>query len=119
MQSFLSFLFILSSVLVFSQDVTVINNSTKKAITGVAVYNTSKTTSSITDLYGGANLDKFTADETIYFKHIAYRTLSTNKSDIFKNGNKVFLRPNTQNLSEIVVSASKFSQIKKRYPKKS
>ena len=118
MHSFLSLLFILSTAFVFSQDVTVINNATKNAITGVAIYNTSKTTSSITNLDGRVNLDKFKADETIYFKHIAYETLSTSKDRILKNGNKVLLIPNTQNLDEIVVSASKFGQIKKEIPQK-
>ena len=118
MKLLFSLLFILSSALVFSQDVVVINTYTNQVVPGVAIYNASKSTSSITDLDGKASLKNFKVEEPIYFKHISYKTLKTDKRTILKNQSKIFLEPITQSLDEIVVSASKFSQSKNEIPQK-
>lgn len=118
MKSFFSLLFILSTAIVFSQDVIVLDKNTNQSIPGVAVYNASKGTSTITNLDGVANIAGFNNDETIYFKHISYQTIKVSKSEILKTQSKVRLQPITQNLDEILVSASKFSQSKKEIPQK-
>ena len=118
MKLLFSLLFVLSATLVFSQDVVVINNYTKRVIPGVAIYNASKITSSITDFDGKASLNNFSDDEIVYFKHLSYKILKTDKRTILKNLGEVFLQPTTQSLDEIVVSASKFNQSKKEIPQK-
>ncbi len=118
MKLIFSLLFVLSTALVFSQDVVVINKYTNQVIPGVAIYNALKTTSSITDLDGKATLNKFIDKEIIYFKHLSYKTLKTDKRTILKNKSKVFLQPTAQSLDEIVVSASKFNQSKNEIPQK-
>ena len=118
MKSFFSLLFLLATAIVFSQDATVLDKNTNQVIPGVAVFNESKGTSSITNIDGIINLDEFKEDEIIYFKHISYQTLLTTKGDILNNNSKIVLQPNTQNLGEIIVSASKFGQNKKEIPQK-
>ena len=118
MKSLFSLLFLLSTTIVLSQDITVIDKNTNQPIPGVAVYNTSKTTSTFTDLDGVTNINNFKDGETVFFKHISYLTFKISKSLILKKQNKVWLQPNTQSLDEIIVSASKFSQNKKDIPQK-
>ncbi|MDX1701073.1 MAG: TonB-dependent receptor plug domain-containing protein, partial [Melioribacteraceae bacterium] len=83
-----------------------------------AIYNNSKSKSIVTDLRGKANLAKFENNETIYFRHLSYQLLKTTKQDILKGTRRILLHPNTQNLNEIVVSASKFVQSKEEIPQK-
>ena len=118
MKPFFSLLLILSTAIVFSQEVTVLGKITNQVIPGVAIYNVSKTTSTITNLDGIANIERFNDTETIYFKHISFQMFKTTKTEILKNKNKILLQSNTQNLDEILVSASKFSQAKKEIPQK-
>ncbi len=118
MKSFFSLLTILSTTIVFSQEVTVLDRNTNQSIPGVALFNASKQTSTITDLDGAANIDGFENSDTIYFKHISYQTFKISKNEILQKEKKVLLQPNTQNLEEILVSASKFNQSKKEIPQK-
>lgn len=118
MKSYFSLLLLLSTAIVFSQDISVLDKNTNQVIAGVALYNLSKTTSTITNLDGVASIDSFANDEVIYFRHISYQKFKIDKNEIIKNQNIVLLQPNTQNLDEILVSASKFNQNKKEIPQK-
>ncbi len=118
MKALISLLFILSSAIVFSQDIKVLSAKTNQGISGVAIYNISKTKSAITDLDGKTTLDNFGDNEIVYFKHISYKTVRILKKEILKNQNEILLQPITQSLDEIVVSASKFNQAKKEIPQK-
>ena len=111
------FLFLFVS-LAFSQEITLRNNITYQPIPGVAVFNASKSKSTITDLNGIANLNEFNDTEVIYFRHLSYQILKTTKQDILQGTKRLLLQPNTQSLGEIVVSASKFVQSKQEIPQK-
>ena len=52
MKSFFSLFLILSTAIVFSQDITVLDKNTNQSIPGVAVYNSSKVTSTVTNIDG-------------------------------------------------------------------
>lgn len=118
MKRCISLFFLCFSALVFSQDVTILNEVTYMPIPGVTIYNDSKTTSVFTDLSGNADLNNFKAAETLFFQHISYQTLKSTKNDIVKGSSRILLRPNPQSLNEIVVSASKFMQSKEEIPQK-
>ncbi len=118
MKRCISLFFLCFYTLVFSQDVTILNEVTYMPIPGVTIYNDSKTTSVFTDLNGNADLNNFKAGETLYFQHISYQTLKFTKNDIVKGSSRILLRPNPQSLNEIVVSASKFMQSKEEIPQK-
>ena len=93
----------------------IINKKNRSPIVGVAVYNSSKTLSAISDLDGKVSLDKFKEDEKITFQHLSFVKVTLLKSQISR---VIYLIPNAQDLSEIVISASKFQQSKREVPQK-
>ncbi|MBT8394326.1 MAG: TonB-dependent receptor [Flavobacteriaceae bacterium] len=118
MKQCISLFFLFFSALVFSQEVTILNQVTYNSIPGVAIYNESKTTSAFTDLNGKVNLNIFKGTDRLFFQHISYKTLIKTKNEILKGSSSILLRPNPQSLNEIVVSASKFMQSKEEIPQK-
>ncbi|WP_055444282.1 TonB-dependent receptor [Lacinutrix himadriensis] len=105
-----------TSILTQAQQITVINKETGETLPSVAIYNQSKTKSTITNLDGQANLDAFKASDILYFQHLSYNVFSVLKSKI--TASKVALTANAQDLEEVVVSASKFKQSKRDIPQK-
>ena len=87
----------------------------KLGIPGVAIFNNSKTISTITNIDGKVSLDQFSLEEEITFQHLAYKQIKIIKSRISQN---VYLEPKPQDLDEIVISASKFEQNKKEVPQR-
>ncbi len=100
---------------VTAQEVVIIDQTTNDPIAGVVVYNKSKSKSIMSDLDGKIVLDSFGTNENIFFQHISYLNFSIKKSNINKIIN---LKQRTQNLDEIVISASKFEQSKRDIPQK-
>ena len=100
---------------VTAQEVVIIDQTTNDPIAGVVAYNKSKSKSIMSDLDGKIVLDSFGTNENIFFQHISYLNFSIKKSKINKIIN---LKHRTQNLDEIVISASKFEQSKRDIPQK-
>jgi hemoglobin/transferrin/lactoferrin receptor protein len=100
---------------VTTQEVVIIDQTTNDPIAGVVAYNKSKSKSVMSDLDGKIVLDSFGTDENIFFQHISYLNFSIKKSKINKIIN---LKHRTENLDEIVISASKFEQSKRDIPQK-
>jgi hemoglobin/transferrin/lactoferrin receptor protein len=98
-----------------AQQVLVIDQLTNEPISGVVAYNKSKSKSVISDFDGKINLDWFNSNESITFQHLSYFNFKIEKNKI---GNTVYLQPKTQDLNEIIVSASKFEQSKRDIPQK-
>jgi hemoglobin/transferrin/lactoferrin receptor protein len=105
-----------TSIFTQAQQITVINKETGETLPSVAIYNQSKTKSTITNLDGEANLDTFKPSDILYFQHLSYNVFSVLKSKI--TASKVALTANAQDLEEVVVSASKFKQSKRDIPQK-
>ncbi|WP_347923485.1 TonB-dependent receptor [Pontimicrobium sp. SW4] len=98
-----------------AQEITVLDATTSEPILGVAAYNSSKTKSTISGFDGKIVLDIFSENEKITFQHIAHITTTLVKSNIT---NIIYLKSKSQDLDEIVISASKFEQSKKEVPQK-
>jgi len=98
-----------------AQEVLVLDRSTNDPIAGVVAYNSGKTKSVTSDLDGKLTLDTFSADEQIIVQHISYIKLRIKKSEI---SGVIYLDHESQNLDEIVISASKFEQSKREVPQK-
>lgn len=115
------FLVLTFSLFVFTnligQNIKVLNTQTKEPIFGVAIYNVDKSKSVITNFKGEADLEAFLETEIIYFKHLSHQLKSITKQQL-GNSYKVYLNSNTQDLNEIVISASKFEQNKRDIPQK-
>ncbi|WP_290697801.1 TonB-dependent receptor [Lacinutrix sp.] len=99
-----------------AQEIVVININTQEPISGVAIYNKTKSKSVVTNFDGEANLNSFEASEIIYFKHLSFKLFSIKK--VLISNFKVNLKPKAQGLEEIVISASKFKENKRDVPKK-
>ncbi|MGJ5641698.1 TonB-dependent receptor plug domain-containing protein [Formosa sp. S-31] len=101
----------------YAQNVQLLNRQTEEPISGVAVFNTEHSKSDISDLNGIVDLYGFSVSEIINFKHLAYQEFNIEKSKI-KGFKVIYLDPLTQGLDEVVLSASKFEQIRTDIPQK-
>lgn len=111
---FTFFLCLFASALM-AQEVFILGKSTNEPIPGVVAYNGSKTKSVMSGLDGKINLNNFGADELIVFQHISYFKFRTKKTEIT---NIIYLDLKSQDLDEVVISASKFEQSKRDIPQK-
>jgi len=98
-----------------AQEVIILDETTNDPISGVVIYNISKTKSFISDINGKVSLDFFTDNEEIIFQHISHIKLTYFKSEIPR---VIYLSTKSQDLDEVVVSASKFEQSKREVPQK-
>ncbi len=111
---FVSFLATLNAS---AQQIKVINQVTREAISGVAIYNENQTKSTTTNIDGEAILDAFENSDRIYFQHISFDISSKLKSKLnFET--PLLLAPKFDDLDEVVISASKFKQSKRDIPQK-
>lgn len=101
-----------------SQKVKVLDADNGDAISNVAVFNSDKSKVALTDFDGFFNIALFSKNERIVVKHISYELLITTKSQIVKQGNRVFLTMKPEQLDEVVMSVSKWEQQKKDIPNK-
>ncbi len=99
----------------FSQNITVLNESTKEPIPGVVLYNKDKSKSAQTDIDGKVNIDQFNSEERINFQHVGFKTRLLLKRKI---NTLVYLVEDEQSLEEVVISASKFEQSRREVAQK-
>jgi hemoglobin/transferrin/lactoferrin receptor protein len=98
-----------------AQQVLVIDQTTNEPVSGVVAYNKSKSKSVMSDFDGIINLDSFDGNESITFQHLSYLNFKIEKNKI---SNTIYLEPKSQDLDEVVISASKFKQSKRDIPQK-
>jgi len=115
MKNIIFFFLCFACFIMRAQEVTVLDESSKDPIPGVAVFNTSKTKSTVSNLEGKLTLDGFSENERIIFQHISHIRAVYLKSNVPK---VVYLKAKSQDLDEIVISASKFEQNKKEVPQR-
>ncbi|MCK0161386.1 TonB-dependent receptor domain-containing protein [Allomuricauda sp. F6463D] len=112
-------LFTLFFTLIFyAQEVTVLDADTGTPVNNIAIFNKNQSKTTITDFNGKSELDIFTHQERITFKHISYETYTTTKDQILRRGNRIYLQLKTEELQEVVMSVSKWEQQKKNVPQK-
>ena len=98
-----------------AQELVILDQETREPILGVAVYNSSKSKSVISDFDGKVTLDKFEKNDLLIFQHISYineRVFKRNVRDV------LFLRPKELSLDQVVISASRFEQNQKEVPQR-
>ncbi len=112
-------LFALFFTLIFyAQEVTVLDADTGMPVDNIAIFNKDHSKTTITDYNGKGDLDIFSNNEKITFKHISYVTYTTTKDQIARRGNRIYLQLKTEELQEVVMSVSKWEQQKKNVPQK-
>ncbi|WP_412987150.1 TonB-dependent receptor domain-containing protein [Pontimicrobium sp. IMCC45349] len=98
-----------------AQEVQILNEVSQEPIIGVAVYNPTKSKSVVSDFDGIVDISLFDANEKLIFQHLSYFKKVISKSNV---KSKIYLSPKSQDLDQIVISASKFEQSKKEVPQK-
>lgn len=106
----LAFFFMPDSI---AQKVVILSRSNNQPIPSVTIYNKSKSKSMETDFDGQADISIFSNNEKIFFAHISHITNSYTKLQIARFGDVVYLEIDENQLSEIVISVSKWKQDKK------
>jgi len=115
MKNSIVFFLCLACFIMQAQEITVLDEASKTPIPGVAVFNNSKTKSTVSNLEGKLSLDGFLENERLIFQHISHIRTVFIKSEV---PNVLYLKAKSQDLGEIVISASKFEQSKKEVPQK-
>jgi len=115
--NYIVFIFIITITNIQAQQVKVLSAINEEPLSEVLIYNLDKSKNVITDLNGEASLDMFLSHEILYFQHLTHILKKLEKSQIEKVS-VVYLEDNTQDLNEIVISASNFEQQKRDIPQK-
>ncbi|MEW7278046.1 TonB-dependent receptor [Aquimarina sp. 2201CG1-2-11] len=92
-----------------AQRITVYSTSNYEPIPNVAIYNKDKSKTTITDFDGVADITAFSDSELLYFNYISHIEVSILKSKVLKS-KEVYLKPDENQLSEVVISVSKWEQ---------
>ena len=101
-----------------AQKATLLDAETGLPVPNVAVYNSEKTKTTISDFNGVIELSSFGRDEKITIKHISYRSITTTKTQILRKGGYLYLEITAEQLDEVVMSVSKWEQQRKDVPQK-
>ncbi|MBE9481645.1 MAG: TonB-dependent receptor [Bacteroidetes bacterium] len=109
-------LLLCSAYLLSSQTIKVVNKNNFKPIENVAVFNLDHTKTILSNTNGEANLENFNKNDTLIFQHTSYIELIIPFESIYKYNYLIKLTEKSVNLSEIVVSASKWEQNKNEVP---
>jgi hemoglobin/transferrin/lactoferrin receptor protein len=101
---------------VIAQKIQVLESQSIEPVSGVAIFNSDKSKSGVSDFDGFIDISKFSKNEQITFQHISHIAVSRSKSEIVAASNKVYLELNASSLDEIVLSVAKFGQKKRDIP---
>ncbi|GAA0715181.1 TonB-dependent receptor [Aquimarina litoralis] len=96
-----------------SQSITVLSRANGQPIPSVTIHNKSKSKTAITDFDGVADISSFSEDEKLYFVHISHITTTATKAEIVASSNMFYMEVDENQLSEVVISVSKWEQDKK------
>jgi len=107
-KSILLSLFIGFSFIAQSQNIKIINASTKKTIENVYVYTDKTSTTSSTR--GEADLSQFSEDAIIFFQHPSFQNSHLTYKQIVENKFLVELHPQLFKINEVTVAANKWEQ---------
>ena len=112
----------LALLLIFSfssaQDILVLDKETRQPIFNVAVFNKDKSKHLLTNFDGQADLSAFSEGEIIFFRHVSHAEFHATKRQIQQQQNKIFLEPTRNELTEVVLSVSRFEQNRRKVPQK-
>ena len=119
MSRFLQTLSILMFALpLWGQQVLVTDQDTGSPLANVAIYNSDRSRSTLTDDSGQAYLDIFEKREKITLDHPKYQAVITTVAQVLRRGQRVYLERKPEELQEVVMSVSRWEQQRKDIPQK-
>jgi len=116
MKTIILFLFILA-VQNYAQVVTVKDAVTGEPLINVTVYANDPNRALTTDSYGKVNLNSFRGSEKIVFRMIGYRKKEITYNKIMEDNREVLLTEDPVSLSNIVISANRWSADESEVPR--
>ena len=99
-----------------AQKIQVLESENGEPISGVAVYNTSKSKSGVSDFDGFVDISEFSENEQITFQHLSHATTRSTKREISSKNHKIYLDLDASYLDEVILSVAKFGQNKRDIP---
>ena len=111
-------LFLLLTLSLNAQQVIVKDQDTGSPLANVAVYNSDRSRSTLTNESGVAYLDIFERREKITFDHPRYQQVITTVVRVVKRGRRVYMERKPEELEEVVMSVSRWEQQRKDVPQK-
>ncbi|MBN2615942.1 MAG: TonB-dependent receptor [Bacteroidales bacterium] len=108
--------FLMLTVSLSAQVVKILDEQTGKPVSNVAIFNTSKSYSVLTNDVGQASLHRFSENDTLLFQHSSYFTKTVSYKTLAQH--KFVLRLNERfiNLNEIIVSSNKWEEQRSEIP---
>ena len=100
----------------FSQKLVIKDFQENTIIPNVTVYNIKKTITVLSDFNGNLDLSAFKETDTLIFSHVSYEKLQISVNKISKS--VIYLNPNTQVLSEIILSVGRNRENKEKISKR-
>jgi len=116
----LLFVFISFSLNSFSQKLIIKDSKEKSVIPNVSVYNSQRSLTVLSDIEGNVDYSGFQKSDTLIFSHIAYEKFNIQINKIPKSSSItiIYLNPNPQQLSEIILSVGRNKENRKKISKK-
>jgi len=116
----LLFVFLFFSLNSFSQKLIIKDSKEKSIIPNVSIYNSQRSLTVLSDSEGNVDYSGFQKSDTIIFSHIAYEKFKIQIDKIPKSSSKsiIYLNPNTQKLSEIILSVGRNKKRRTKISKK-
>jgi len=94
----------------FTQTVKVLSASDLQPVSQCLIYNSGKTTTTVTNNDGKADISGFGTEDLLIFTHISHTTVEIRKSELSKQENTVLMPLAIINLQEVVFSANKVEE---------
>jgi len=101
-----------------AQEISVLDAETREPIVNVVAYNSDRSKTALSDFDGICDLSIFDNNERLTFKHLSYEMRRSTKTQLLRQGRRIFLEMKAEQLDEVVMSVSKWEQQKKDIPNK-
>ena len=100
----------------YSQKIIIVDNTTNLPVSDVTVFGKKSLKSLISDNNGIVDLKQFDKQDTLFIGHISYSSIGLINNDIVDN-TTIFLEPNTQALSEVILSVARNKESREKISK--
>ena len=118
MQFIWGIVLLLNVVVVSAQSIKVFDNANLQPIENVAIFNLDHSKTALSNPKGEANISSFNTNDTLFFQHPSYQDFILPYKNAEELNFLIGLTKSTVNLSEFVVSASKWEQKREEVPNK-
>ncbi|MEP1152105.1 MAG: TonB-dependent receptor [Balneola sp.] len=106
------------SFYVHAQTITVTDMVTGEPLTQVNLYSDNPNIYAITNVKGQADISAFADTDLIYIRHLGYKTVTTNYSELEQDQFELALDPSAIDMDELVVSGTRWLQSSADVPSK-